>query len=385
MAKRLNANPALARALACLAHPGFIAAACVLLVNALWLQAAYPSWLTGKLGDVAWLLVTPCLLALPLSLLVPVQWRRQVQVVGLLALLLAGLPFALVKTAPAANLAASRLFGVLTGLPPKLRLDPGDLLALPALGAAAWLWARRPAAGAGRSTPARAWRVLPGMGLAALALLADAPDRFVFAPTCLGQNGPALYSFTRVRGELIGTTWNAYRSDDGGLTWQRYLTQDRDPSPTEEITAQNAATPGILQTIEAQHAANAVERAILSQLVAACADHQGFWEYAPPGRPDLRYRFYPGQAIDRSNDGGRTWQQDLELSGSAKVPDARFDPVSGNLVVIETDNATRIRVRKPDGTWTSGAVTYRLYGEPDLTATPQSDPTASPLSPIATS
>ena len=52
-----------------LAHPGFVLALVVLVLNDHVLKQAYPGMLTGKLSDVAGLVVAPLLLAVPLTLM----------------------------------------------------------------------------------------------------------------------------------------------------------------------------------------------------------------------------------------------------------------------------------------------------------------------------
>ena len=55
--------------LAWLAHPVTVAALVVLLVNDHLLKYAYPGWVTGKLSDVAGLVLAPALLASLVTLL----------------------------------------------------------------------------------------------------------------------------------------------------------------------------------------------------------------------------------------------------------------------------------------------------------------------------
>ena len=69
------------QAVRALASPGFVLALVVLVLNDHVLKQAYPGWVTGKLSDVAGLVVAPLLLAVPLTLLrvpraLPVSHRR---------------------------------------------------------------------------------------------------------------------------------------------------------------------------------------------------------------------------------------------------------------------------------------------------------------------
>lgn len=59
-----------------LAHPVTWLAAGALLFNVYYLQPRAPSWLSGKLGDLAWLTLAPLLTAVLLDLLLPVPWKK---------------------------------------------------------------------------------------------------------------------------------------------------------------------------------------------------------------------------------------------------------------------------------------------------------------------
>ncbi len=108
-----------------LGHPLALGGLALVLLNALWLQPQHAGWLSGKLGDLGWMLSAPFLLALPLALIL--HDRRTL---GWAALILTGALFSLLKTLPAANEAARAAWLGLTGYPLKLALDPTDLLAL---------------------------------------------------------------------------------------------------------------------------------------------------------------------------------------------------------------------------------------------------------------
>lgn len=118
-----------------LRHPLWWGALVVLIVNDHVLKASglFPGWLTGKLSDVAGLVVAPVLVAA----LVSVRRRRGVWA----SIAVIGAWFALVNTVPAVARACEMLTA-LVGVPWKLWCDPTDLLALPALGASAWLMLR---------------------------------------------------------------------------------------------------------------------------------------------------------------------------------------------------------------------------------------------------
>src|SRR5690606_27283278 len=156
------ANRAFQRALASLVHPLTAGAVVVLLANDFILRRLWPSWLTGKLGDLAWLVFAPLALAAILAWLIPARWRQQERITGLLAFALTGLTFALVKTVPALHAAGVRAYEALFGAPSMLLVDPTDLLALPGLLAGWAVWQTRDTA----PSP------LPRLGLTLLTLAA---------------------------------------------------------------------------------------------------------------------------------------------------------------------------------------------------------------------
>jgi hypothetical protein len=119
-----------------LCHPIPLSCVLVLAINDHWLKGSgfFPSWLTGKISDLAGLFFFPALLVtLYLGCLTLVRrspsfpkWLVAVSV------LITGLVFSAVNCWPAFNdlLASISIFKV---------MDPSDLFALPVLGFA-WLW-----------------------------------------------------------------------------------------------------------------------------------------------------------------------------------------------------------------------------------------------------
>jgi len=297
-----------ARALRALAHPATVTCVLLLLLNDRVLRVHWPSWATGKLGDVAWLAFAPLVVALPLAVLVPSLTPRRSRrahsraTIGL-ALALVGALFAIVKAWPAATAAFSHGFRALFGWTPRIVCDPTDLLTLPALALAYRIWMRagepgtprglqplwaRKARGAGwRGSSAgatapqsgekrpwprgrrRGWAVL---ALAALATLGNSgpPDEGI---VCLRIDGDRIlagprhsYAFT-----------NTFASDDGGLTWTL-------------IEEEPASEPEVI-----------------------CAGRTEAWPVT--GADGEIFRLVPGRRIERSDDGGATWITEVSLAG----------------------------------------------------------------------
>jgi hypothetical protein len=122
-------------------HPAVLAALVLLVANDYVLKpwGGVP-WLSGKLSDVAGLFLLPLAFFVLASLLT----KRRLGLAGLAGLVAVGVCFALVKTWPAFNglyssCVARLLGGIGLDTALSIRVDPTDLLALPALGASWWL------------------------------------------------------------------------------------------------------------------------------------------------------------------------------------------------------------------------------------------------------
>ena len=203
------------RFMAAIAHPVVWLGVILIVVNDLWLKAAYPSWLSGKLSDVGALVVAPLLLAGLLSLAMPAKTAGWLAVFGV------GAGFTMLK------------LGALPGsLPIRSVADASDLLALPALALAVWLWFRVDSV-ATASQPAR-WKLLL-IPLFALVLLGDAarPD---YGIDCLQAVGGQIKAYN--------SYWAGFTSADGGLTWQASEQNESDvcegPTEGESQTFQTA-------------------------------------------------------------------------------------------------------------------------------------------------
>jgi hypothetical protein len=67
----MNDNKAFWKAIHSLAHPVTLLAVFLLIFNDHYLRHAYPSWLTGKLGDFTWLIFSPFIVAILLAWIIP--------------------------------------------------------------------------------------------------------------------------------------------------------------------------------------------------------------------------------------------------------------------------------------------------------------------------
>lgn len=150
------------------AHPLTVGATVVLLLNDHVFKQTWPGLVSGKLSDVAGLVVAPAVLGLLFGLF------RAGRITAAAATLLTGAGFAWVKLTSAGAEVASAAWSVVNG-PSVVLADPWDLVALPALGLAWWAWRRAEAAPPLADGLARRVRVLVVVPLAVLAISATSP------------------------------------------------------------------------------------------------------------------------------------------------------------------------------------------------------------------
>lgn len=299
-----------------LTHPLALGGIALLAFNDLVLQRITPGWLTGKLGDFAWFLFAPYLLAALLALVLPERLRTE-RIAGSLAFGLALTGFTALKTMPAANQAAVQAAAG-AGLGLKLALDAGDLAAALAGSLVSLLVWFKPHPELLRSRRT-------GLAIMAAASILVAADAAMPNPgiICLSFGD----GFLRA-----GDAATVYVSSDGGLTW-----------------SESALWAGGM--------CRQVNDEAQPRLVT--------------GRDDLRYT--PGGTVERSNDGGQTWQvvyqfvpldeNDREyyrirnqtansFVGTAPL-DALEDPQTGNVIFAMGHEGVLVNTAEGEWRWVS--------------------------------
>jgi len=286
----------LRKSLSILTHPLTIAAILVLLINDHYLRIYYPSWITGKLGDFAWLYLSPLALATVLGLLLPRRLKDKSKTVILVSVGLISGVFLVGKTSLQVNSWMREGMSLLLGVPVSLHRDPTDLIALPAASGAylAWIRHRTPA-----SVNYRKGFVLLAISAALTVANAAEPD---YGITCLDYNNGRLIA--------MNNRYDSYESWDGGLSWQLVRIEDED-----------RCDPYFIEEIE----------------------------ISVPDNDLFLYRADGGSVLEESLDGGKSWTplSFIEPLNQAEIAwmeqtrsvfyqpgplSAVSDPVSGNLV-----------------------------------------------------
>lgn len=345
----MNRNLTFEKAFSLIIHPCSLVALGLMLANDFVFRRFSPSWLTGKISDLAWLFFVPFIAAALLAWLIPGQKHspRHQNWTFALAFGMTGCGYLLVKTLPAVNGLATRIFAMVLQANPSLALDPSDLLALPALALSAWLWrSSRSTAQAQNALPfSISIRGLVMLPAAALILLADAaaPDPGI---TCIAQQGSTLVA----RGGYDST----FTSTDGGITW----------SP---------AAPGTTTTVACE------KKSVLAG--------DGEWMEAPGAQAGIRYRYLQNEEVQISADGGQTWKTGIVLnkisepeqyyylksrSGSPEMNpgpyDAVADPATGNMLFAMGQQGILVHTAQGSWVWSQGGTYQRPENFPSADA-----------------
>jgi hypothetical protein len=332
-------------ALAWAGHPGTLLGLLLLVVNDHLLKREWPGPVTGKLSDVAGMLVAPPLLAVALAL----TRRRSSDRQAAVALALTGAGFLLAKTSAAGARTASQLWS-LTGVPTRILADPTDLLALPVLAVAWLLWRtarQRPAILPG----GRRTRALLAVPLLVAATVATAPGRMATQQTYVVASGD----------RLLMVVQPAYQGGDR-----------RAAHPT---SAPRGPFATLVSTDQGRHWASTPAPGV----PAVTSPLRVLHSLCVPGDP--RHCFSIGRAsvpdVRESHDGGRSWvtawtltpgrllyrtRADASAGTVVSVSGEGDDPLSGNSIALQTvpggfvvvvdDQHDGLLRRDADGHWT---------------------------------
>lgn len=281
-------------ALRWLAHPVSLVAIAVMVLNDHVLKQAYGTWWTGKLSDVAGLVFFPALVAVGLAAARPTRDGTRGAHGGFErltfgAVSITAVAFAWVKGTAAGAAAASAVLSGITvplfGWPSVVRADATDLLALPAVGLAAWVASRV----ASRAAHRVASRAGTRGGQSTEEVARPSAGRRAFAVAMVPV---AILASVATTSPSYPTAWVADDGDhgwvvlagNGGSSAYRLTAGGWEPAPTPKDPFADASK--------------------------ACSRTQ----------PDWCFRTVPGQlAVEQSSDGGATW----ETAWAASADDRR--------------------------------------------------------------
>jgi hypothetical protein len=293
-------------ALAWLGHPLTVVAVVLLLLNDHLFKLLWPGPVTGKLSDVAGLIVAPPLLNLFIC-------RPRVSI------LLTGAAFTLVKTTAIGAALASEAWTLAWG-PSRVLADPTDLIALPALYAAWWTW-NHPDARAVRL--ARAVVAIPVTVLA----VAATGQAQIFRPY-------SAYAVDVVDGVIVVATrgglsmgparTTGFASSDGGNSWVNWAV------PEPPLPKTSACVPD---------QPDRCYRIVPTRLkVEECRNGQWVtaWEISPSGQDRLA-RAHASE-----------FPEDTEVVASLGIA---VQKLSGGYVVVVANGADGIALRDISGAW----------------------------------
>ncbi|WP_326826062.1 hypothetical protein [Streptosporangium sp. NBC_01756] len=292
-------------ALAWIGHPLTVIAVVVLLLNDHLFKPLWPGVVTGKLSDVAGLIVAPPLL----NLLI----RRPH-----LSILLTGTVFGLVKTTAAGAALASQAWTLVWG-PSLVLADPTDLIALPVLYATWWIW-NHPDARAVRL--ARAVVVIP-LTVLAVAATGQVETFKPYSAHAVDVIDDMIVVATR-GGRQPGPAETGFASGDAGNSWSSSAIPVPSPSKT------SACVPG---------RPDRCYRTVATRLKVE-EFRNGRWATAweiSPGDQDRLARAYASER-----------PEDTEVVASLGIA---IQKLPGGYVVVVANGADGIALRDISGAW----------------------------------
>jgi hypothetical protein len=338
-----------------LVHPISLWGFAVLVVNDHLLKTVWPGVVTGKLSDVAGLVVAPAALA--------AATRAPARVA--LAVTFAG--YAAVKATAIGAAVASSVLTLLAG-PSVVRADPSDLLALPALGLAA-LAAGRAAARPLTRDRARRLAVLVGLPLVTLGLVATGQTADAY------RDGTAM-TFTQWNGVvLLGVAGPGRAAPDEWMC-----------SGDAGATFADEAPPSAVASLVPEPSASTAP----DWNVAFAKARPGLPVAGPqscvPARPGHCFRVVPGHLrVEETVDGGATWATAWEVTDRQRRRlAANYDRLgdldthlssrailvvpgaAGQYTVLVANGRDGMARRDPDGRW--HRVAFTGEAQPDLAA-----------------
>ena len=249
----MKANSILNKALGQLSHPISLTALGVYAITIFVLQNLSPNWLTGKLGDFAWMFLAPLALTALLAWVLPKRYNEHAFPFAVISTVLV---FVLMKATPF-NAGIVSGLEKLTGYPVSVVRDASDLLALTVVPVTIWFWYR----------PQFKIRTTYPAGVIVMAVLA----LLTLADSAAPKLGITSIEFGDGIITACGGYYGNFQSSDGGQIWQ----------PSDVKCQEMVTSPKYGEAVQ------------------------------DPTDGNIQYRFKSG-FIERSADGGKNWQADYQ-------------------------------------------------------------------------
>lgn len=294
-------------------HPYVIGTIIIYVLNNHIFQRVWPSSITGKLSDFAWLFFAPIVISSLVASIPNINRKKHINLAGVIWISV-GLAFVVLKGGQNVNHSFVSFVRNTIGFPVSIVFDPTDLVALIALSGSFFFWRSQ----SGNDQKHSLKMGLIAVSLVSLVTVADlaGPDYGIY---CLESSDDLV---------VASSTYTDFASRDGGETWEEF----KEEWGWCERTLPEPGAP--------------------TQI----------------GNEDLRVRFEPGNPIEISTDAGSTWQVEYEtrpinqvmkayyrkfFSGNPIVESGPFNALielnSGN--VIFTMGYEGVLIRRPDKTW----------------------------------
>ena len=307
-------NKTLSKSLHLISSPISLLSIILLFVNDHILRIFWPSWITGKLGDFAWLLIAPFAFAAILAVIIPSSIKNHTKKVGYLSFSIVSILFIFGNSLESTNRFLIDCLEQVLFFQIQITRDPTDLVALLSCVLGWFLWNRN------KQEIALAIRKRKG------AFLISATALLTIANLAAVDFG--IYCFEPVENAIIASSeYTNYKSIDGGETWEIYSGKSGLCGHYRVKDYQTVVGEGITKT-----------------------------------------RFKSGGPIEISTDSGISWQVEYQQKLNTQAQrsyyekyregnplfyegplDAVVDPMSGNIIFAMGHEG--VLIRRPDKSW----------------------------------
>lgn len=327
-------NKTFTKSLYLLSRPISLAAIILMFLNDHVLRVFWPSWITGKLSDFAWLFFMPFALSILLAIIIPPSFRNHQKIVGYLSYSTISILFILGNTFPTTNQWISEMLEGTLSIQIQITRDPTDLIALMFCGLSWLMWQKKETLII--MDKGKAVLLLPLVAILSIANSA-APD--------LGID------YLQIKDNKIIASSSCFRffeSADGGLSWK--ASDLENVIHCEQFPYWNSTGERMVED---------------------------------PDNEDILYRTGNEKKFEISNDRGKNWKEIPEIPFASQAELAFYqiqtqkyslgepgpysslrDPQTSNLIF--SMGVEGVLVHKPNGEWL--LVSVGDYGPKRLTA-----------------